>query len=301
MSAGTSSEVARPDAEDASVTPSERAPVQEPAATVRGLRGRSGLLGAGVRRVLMAVTLPVALVAAWWFTTEDSTSFYWPPLRDIVTAFGETWTWERLRADVVPSLLRLVAGLAIALALGVGAGVLIGSSRVLRAVLEPPMELLRAIPPPVLVPVIMLFAGIGDGMKVAVIASGCVWPVLLNTVEGVRGVDPVLRETARSYRLGRWRLVRTLLLRAASPQIMAGARQALAIGVILMVISEMFAATNGLGFTIVQFQRSFAIPQMWSGVILLGLIGVALSLLFKLVERRVLAWYHGLRAAQRKA
>lgn len=254
-----------------------------------------------VRRALLALTLPVVLVATWWFATAGSTSFYWPPLADIATAFSETWTGERIAADVLPSLVRLTTGLAIAIVLGIAGGLLIGSSRVLRAVLEPPMELLRAIPPPVLVPVIMLFAGIGDGMKVAVIASGCVWPVLLNTVEGVRGVDPVLRETARSYRLGGARRVRVLLLRAASPQIMAGARQALAIGVILMVISEMFAATNGLGFTIVQFQRSFAIPQMWSGVILLGLIGVALSLLFKLVERRVLGWYHGLRAAQRKA
>lgn len=254
-----------------------------------------------VRRVLLAVALPALLVALWWTTTAGSTSFYWPPLADIVEAFGETWTADRLSADVLPSLLRLAGGLALAVALGVGGGLLIGSSPSLRAFLEPPMELLRAIPPPVLVPVIMLFAGIGDGMKVAVIASGCVWPVLLNTVEGVRSVDPVLRETARSYRIGARRRIGVLLLRSASPQIMAGARQALAIGVILMVISEMFAASNGLGFTIVQFQRSFAIPQMWSGVLLLGLIGVALSLLFKLVENRVLAWYRGQRAAQRKA
>jgi ABC-type nitrate/sulfonate/bicarbonate transport system permease component len=68
-----------------------------------------------------------------------------------------------------------------------------------------------------------------------------------------------------------------------------------------MVISEMFAASNGLGFTIVQFQRSFAIPEMWSGIILLGLLGFGLSVLFQLAERRVLAWYHGLRDVQRKS
>ena len=90
------------------------------------------------------------------------------------------------------------------------------------------------------------------------------------------------------------------MLRAASPQIAAGARQALSVGVILMVISEMFAANNGLGFTIVQFQRSFAIPEMWSGILLLGLVGVGLSLLFRLVERRVLAWYRGQRDIERK-
>jgi ABC-type nitrate/sulfonate/bicarbonate transport system permease component len=162
------------------------------------------------------------------------------------------------------------------------------------------LEFLRAIPPPVLVPIIMLVAGIGNTTKVIVIASGCLWPVLLNTVEGVRGVDEVLADTCRSYRItgvNRWH---HLVLRAASPQIVTGARQALSIGIILMVISELFAASSGLGFTIVQFQRGFQIPEMWSGVLLLGLIGVLLSLLFALAERRVLAWYHGIRSSQRE-
>ena len=176
----------------------------------------------------------------------------------------------------------------------------IGSSRVLRGLLEPVLEFFRAIPPPVLVPVLILFAGIGTSMKILVIFSGCVWPILLNTVEGVRGIDEVLRDTARCYRLRPATQLRYLVLRAASPQIAAGARQALSVGVILMVISEMFAANNGLGFTIVQFQRSFAIPEMWSGILLLGLVGVVLSLLFRLVERRVLAWYRGQRDIERR-
>jgi ABC-type nitrate/sulfonate/bicarbonate transport system permease component len=89
-------------------------------------------------------------------------------------------------------------------------------------------------------------------------------------------------------------------LPAASPQIVTGARQALSIGIILMVISEMFAASSGLGFTIVQFQRGFQIPEMWSGVLLLGLIGVGLAMLFRLAERWVLRWYHGIHAALRE-
>jgi ABC-type nitrate/sulfonate/bicarbonate transport system permease component len=162
------------------------------------------------------------------------------------------------------------------------------------------LEFLRALPPPVLVPILMLFAGIGDVMKVLVILSGCVWPILLNTVEGVRAVDEVLADTCRAYGITGADRLRHLVLRAASPQIVTGARQALSIGIILMVISEMFAARSGLGFTVVQFQRGFQIPEMWSGVLLLGLLGVALSLAFRLVERRVLAWYHGVRAAGRE-
>lgn len=92
-----------------------------------------------------------------------------------------------------------------------------------------------------------------------------------------------------------------VVLRGASPQIAAGARQALSIGVILMVISELFGANRGLGASIVQFQRGFAIPEMWTGIIMLGLLGFVLSLVFRLVEHRALAWYRGLRDANRGA
>jgi ABC-type nitrate/sulfonate/bicarbonate transport system permease component len=251
------------------------------------------------RRALLILGLPTILFAAWWFATADSTDFYIPPLATILQKFGEVWTGERLLSDAVPSLLRLAAGYLLAVVIGVGLGLVVGMSRVARDVLEPVLELFRAIPPPVLVPVIMLFAGIGDTMKVLVIVSGCMWPVLLNTVEGVRAVDEVLSDTCRSYGITGTARLRHLVLRSASPQIATGMRQALSIGIILMVISEMFAASNGLGFAIVQFQRSFAIPEMWSGVLLLGLLGFALSLLFRFAENRVLAWYQGLRRAQR--
>ncbi|MCL6731600.1 ABC transporter permease [Streptomyces neyagawaensis] len=252
-----------------------------------------------VRRVLLALGLPAVLFAVWWFATAGSTDFYVPPLSTVLGRFGEVWTGERLLSDVVPSLARLAAGYLLAVVAGVGLGLVIGTSRVVRDVLEPVLELFRAIPPPVLVPVIMLFAGIGDTMKVIVIVSGCIWPILLNTVEGVRAVDEVLSDTCRSYGITGPSRLWHLTLRSASPQIITGMRQALSIAIILMVISEMFAASNGLGFTIVQFQRSFAIPEMWSGVLLLGLLGFALSLLFRFAENRVLAWYHGLRRAQR--
>ncbi|GAA4153323.1 ABC transporter permease [Actinomadura keratinilytica] len=246
------------------------------------------------------LAVPVLLVAVWWTASDGSTDYFWPPLRTIVGTFDDTWFHGRLTGDVLPSLVRLAAGYLLALVLGIGAGIAIGSSRTLRAVLEPVLEFFRAIPPPVLVPILMLFAGIGDGMKILVIVTGCVWPVLLNTVEGVRALDEVLRDTARSYRMRPVsRLVR-LVLPGAGPQIAAGARQALSVGIILMVISEMFAASEGVGFTIIQFQRTFAVPQMWTGIILLGAIGVTLSALFHLAEARVLRWYTGLRRAQRE-
>lgn len=250
-------------------------------------------------RFLLIIGLPAVLVSIWWFASKDSKDFYNPPLSKILTAFGHTWFGERIVTDVLPSLGRLGLGYGLALLIGIGLGVPIGLNPTLRALVEPVLELLRAIPPPLLVPILMLFAGIGDGMKILVIISGCVWPVLLNTVEGVRAIDGVLVDTCRSYGIGGRRRLWHLVLRSASPQIVTGARQALSIGIILMVISELYAANSGLGFTIVDFQRSFAIPEMWSGVLLLGLLGVLLSVLFRLVERWILAWYHGVTDAAR--
>jgi ABC-type nitrate/sulfonate/bicarbonate transport system permease component len=252
-----------------------------------------------LRRIGFVFALPVILFALWWFTSANSTDFYFPPLSRIIDSLVEEWFGPRLADDVLPSLLRLAAGYFIAAVVGVTLGVLIGTYKRLRDLLEPVLEFFRAIPPPVIVPILMLVFGIENTMKIVVIAFGCMWPILLNTAEGVRAVDSVLSDTARTYRISGAARLRHLILPAASPQIAAGLRQGLSVAIILMVISELFAASDGLGFAIVQAQRSFAIPEMWAGMLMLGLLGFLLSLLFRIVENRWLAWYHGLRRAQR--
>ncbi|WP_375001250.1 ABC transporter permease [Aeromicrobium sp. CTD01-1L150] len=252
-----------------------------------------------VVRALQVLVVPAGLIALWWYASAAADSFFFPPLSTILAEVPATWFDGRLTDDVLPSLARLLAGYVAALLLGVAAGVVIGAHPLVRSAVEPLLELARATPPAVLIPVLMLFLGIGDTMKVVVIGLGCIWPILLNTVEGVRGLDDVLRDTASCYRLRWWTRLTRLVLPGTSPQIAAGARQALSIGIILMVISEMFAASNGVGFAVIQFQRTYALVEMWTGIILLGVIGITLSLLFQLVERRALAWHRGLKDIQR--
>jgi ABC-type nitrate/sulfonate/bicarbonate transport system permease component len=183
--------------------------------------------------------------------------------------------------------------------IGIAAGTVIGLVPWLRDLLEPLLEFFRAIPPPVLIPIVMLLLGITDTMKLVVIASGAIWPILLNTIEGVRATDSVMTETARAFGITRAERLWFLVLPAASPRIMTGVRQALSVALILMVISEMFASSSGLGYRIAYFQRNYLIAQMWSGVLLLGLIGVFLATIFTFVERRVLRWYHGIKEVDR--
>src|SRR5262249_13850944 len=153
------------------------------------------------RRVVAVVALPLILILAWWYGSAGSTNFLMPPLQRIVEVFPKTWLHGRLNHDLVPSMVRLAEGYALALVIGVALGVAMRSKRVLGPIVEPVLEFLRAIPPPALVPILFLLSGIENRTKVIIIVFGCVWPILLNTVEGVRGVDPVLADTCRTYRV----------------------------------------------------------------------------------------------------
>ena len=253
-----------------------------------------------MRRLLapaLEITVPIALLVIWALWSASGDTFYFPPLTDILQKFQELWLFDRVGSDVLPSLERLFLGYAIACVVAVAIGIPLGLSPLLRRATSPIVEFLRAIPPPALLPFAIVVLGVGNAGKVFLIAFVCLWPVLLNTIDGVTGIDPTMRETARSYGVsGRDRLLR-IVLPAASPQIFAGMRTSLSLALILMVISEMVASTNGIGFFVLQSQRSFAIPEMWAGILLLGLLGYALNLIFMLVEHRVLAWHRGARAS----
>lgn len=249
--------------------------------------------------VAFALGLPVALVVVWGVWASFSAAPFFPAPTVILAAFVDTWIGPAFVADVVPSLGRLAAGILVSVLAGVVLGTLIGLTRWLSDLLEPVLEFFRAIPPPVLIPIVAVLLGPTDAMKVTVIVAGSVWPVLLNTIDGVRATDSVMTETARSFALTRAQRVRYLVLPAASPRIMAGVRQALSIALILMVISEMFYSSSGLGYRIVYFQRNYLVAQMWGGILLLGLIGVLLAVIFGVTERRVLRWYHGIKEVER--
>jgi ABC-type nitrate/sulfonate/bicarbonate transport system permease component len=258
-------------------------------------------IGKILHRLAIELALPLVLFVLLLAVSANSTNFYFPPLSRVLERFDALWLGPRFVTDVLPSLGRLIAGYAIACLAGIVIGVPLGMFRPLRRAAEPVLEFFRAIPPPALIPVLVMLAGFGDTMKVAVIVTGAIWPILLNTVEGVKAADMVLDETCRTYQIRGMSRLWNFVLPSASPQIIVGMRVGLSIGIILMVISELFGANRGLGASIVQFQRGFAVPEMWTGIILLGLLGVLLSALFRLVEHYTLAWYRGLHEAERGA
>jgi ABC-type nitrate/sulfonate/bicarbonate transport system permease component len=245
-------------------------------------------------RVLLQALLPIALVALWWVTSSGSDSLYYPPLSEVVEALGEQWVFEQVSSDLLPSLGRFGAGYVLAGVAGIAAGVALGLVPWLRRSTQAVTEFLRALPPPLLLPFTLVTFGTTNAAKVFVIALGSVWPVLLNTVDGVRGVDHEKLEMARAFRLTPAQRVRWVMLPAASPRIVAGLRIALSVALILMVISEMQGSSNGLGYRVLDAQRSFDTAGMFAGIVVIGLVGVILNTVFLAAEHRALRWHQGL-------
>jgi ABC-type nitrate/sulfonate/bicarbonate transport system permease component len=270
--------------------------------------GRRSRPAARVRSVgasiLFAVGLPALILLAWQVLAKNpdeavGTEKFYPDPVTVGRAFADNWIGPAFAEEVLPSLYRLGVGIIASIVIGIAAGTVVGLLPWLRDLTEPVLEFFRAIPPPAIIPIVMLLLGITDTMKIAVIVSGAVWPILLNTIDGVRSCDSVMTETAIAFRVTWWQRLWFLVLPAASPRIMAGVRQGLSVALILMVISEMFASSSGLGYQIVYFQHNFLIAESWSGIVLLGLVGVLLAVVFGFVERRVLRWYHGMREVGR--
>jgi ABC-type nitrate/sulfonate/bicarbonate transport system permease component len=182
------------------------------------------------------------------------------------------------------------AGYAIGCLLGIGIGLWMGCSRAAYGLLEPLVELLRPIPKSALVPALFLFLGIGKVTMVTVVAFGSVFPVLINTLQGVRDIDPVLLDTARTFQCTRRRTVLSVILPAALPSVLTGMKVSLGLGVALAVLAEMLAGENGLGFVILDTQRAFQIREMYAWVVILAVFGVGLSLLFDKIEQHAAPW-----------
>jgi len=272
--------------------PTQRGAVRKSPRKVRPLRP---VLNAGLELVL-----PVTAVAAWWIFSSGSTSAYFPPLSDSVSALQRVWLFSHFMSDAVPSLLHLAAGLSIALVMGVTAGLLLGLVPFLADAWAPVLEFARATPGVALVPAALLLFGIGTEMQISLIAYGTVWPILLNTVDGVRSVDTVVRDVVTSYRLRRRDRVLRVVLPAASPQIVAGVRTALSIGITVIVFSEMAGSTNGIGFRILQAQRQFAIADMWAGMLFLGIVGYLVNIAFRGMESYLLRWHRGMQRMEQQ-
>ncbi len=217
-----------------------------------------------------------------------------PPISKILTIFFEAVANGQIPSQILISMKRALVGYLLAAAVFIPLGILMGLSSTVYRLFEVVVEMLRPVPPPVVIPAALLFFGLGDEMKIFVIFFSCAWPILLNTLDGVRSLDWVLLNTARTFGLPRRKIVWQVILPACSPQIMTGLRVSLPIMLILVVISEMVGSTDGIGYFVLDSQRRFKVAHMYAGMLALAILGYTLNQLFNLIQRLLLPWQWGM-------
>lgn len=252
-----------------------------------------------VRRVLRAWSLLLAAALLWEIAARAAGNAFFPPPSAILAAAARIWLTgpvtrlfltDTVFEDVLPSLGRVLGGWSVSVVMGVALGTALGRSRTGMDYVGPLFAFARAIPPPTLIPVFLVLFGIGTSMQLATIVFASIWPILLNTVDGVRTLDRHQHETARSLRTPRPYWIALVVLPAAMPKIFAGLRLSLSLAVLLMVVSELVGAANGIGYELLRAQREFDFPVMWAWIALLGALGYGLNSLLLVAERRVLRW-----------
>ena len=193
--------------------------------------------------------------------------------------------------DIAISLLRAVAGFVIGGAIGFGLGVAVGFSRTAGLLLDRTILMLRAIPFLAVLPLVIVWLGIGEGAKIFLVAFGVAFPIYMNTVLGIRQVDPKLIELGKVTGLSTWTLIRRIILPGALPSILNGVRYALATAWLALVVAETIAASSGIGFLAMDAREFLRTDVIVLVIVIYAAIGVVADSAAKLLERRLLAWH----------
>lgn len=268
------------------------------------------MASAAMRTVLRAMAalflssgLIVVLLLAWEIALSGRDIFQFKPPSVIFEKLLQTWLsgppqyifmTEAVWRDIVPSLLRALGGWALGAFIGIAVGIIAGRFPAARGYIDPVVSYLRSIPKAALVPTFIIVFGASEVTRVIAIAASTIWLVLMNTMHGVRTLDPVMRDTGRVFQIPPWKQLTHIILPAAAPKIFAALRVTLSLALKVMLVAEWLLTDYGLGFYLLDKQRNYQIAEMWSALFMLAILGYLLNMVFLKVERRVLAWHEGL-------
>jgi ABC-type nitrate/sulfonate/bicarbonate transport system permease component len=255
-------------------------------------------------RWLWRCVVLIAGVGGWQLWTSAARSAFFPRPSAIAARMHHLWfsgpaahlfLTSDATGNILPSLGRVLAGLAIATAIGVPLGITLGRSPVVTSYLNPLLQFARALPVVTMAPVFIVLFKIGTDMEVATIAFGTIWPILLNTIDGAATVDPVQLDTGLAFRLSPWQRLVWVIVPAALPKAFAGFRLSLSLSLILMVFAELVGSSNGIGYEMSNASNAFDMTFLWATIVLLGILGYLLNAILTGVQRVLLSWHRGAR------
>ncbi|ADB52235.1 ABC transporter permease [Conexibacter woesei] len=260
----------------------------------RSRAGRSLLATAAIR-----ASVPLALLGLWQLAAAldliDTTLV--PPPSEVASAFWDLLTSGRLADALAISLTRCALGLLIGIPVGLALGIAAGLFKLGEELVDATMQALRTVPFVSLIPLFILWLGIGDTSKIALIAFGVTFPVYMNTYAGIRGVDAKLIEAAEVFGLNRRQLVRQVVVPGALPSILVGLRYALGLSVIALVVSETVNANNGIGALVSDARQFLQTEVVLVGILVYSALGLIGDGAIRLLERRLLSWRGSFRGA----
>lgn len=232
---------------------------------------------------------PSAVLAKWYQ--------YLLPLEVYNPAQGSRWGWYlsgELPRDLWESFYRILMGFAIGAGLALPMGLLMGASRHIYDYLNPLVQVLRPIPPIAYIPLAILWFGLGNPPAVFLIALGAFFPVLMNTIVGVRAVDNIYIRVGKNLGAGPVLMFRKIIVPAAMPYILSGIRIGIGTGFICMIVAEMIAVNNGLGYRILEAREYFWSDKIIAGMFTIGLLGLAIDTVVSRLNNYLLRWHRGL-------
>jgi ABC-type nitrate/sulfonate/bicarbonate transport system permease component len=244
---------------------------------------------------LLGGFLLIALILLWEILPRYGILYarYFPPFSIVVGAFWEGVRSGEILKHTAISISRAFRGYLLAILIGVTLGTLTGTIRWLSDLLEITVECLRPMPSVALVPIAILLFGTSDNYNISIITFGCTWPIFVNTYEGTKSIDTQWIDTARVYGATRFDLLRKVIVPAALPYIVSGLRISLGTSIIIVTVTEMLASFKGLGYFIMETYNAYQIPQMYAGIITIGVVGYGVNWLFLKAGDRFMAWHKG--------
>lgn len=232
----------------------------------------------------------------WWLVVASGyvSDMYLATPQDTAEAFVDGLVDGTLRSEIWPSVQRALIGFVIALTVGVTLGIVVGSVRILQTLAEPVLLFFRNLSLLALLPVFVVFLGIGEASKIAIVVWACFWPIFVNAVGAVGGVERQLLNSARALGAGRWYTFVHVVLPAAIPALFPGIRLASANAFTALVAAELVGGAQGIGIYINNAALRYQTPQMYAGILALGLIGVLVNAVMTGIEWRLTGWQRGL-------
>ncbi len=246
------------------------------------IRWRSGLI---------KIAPILAVLGMWEFVSRMQwvNPFFIPPFAEVIRS-----AWRLTSAGVLPwqtliSLERALAGLVIAIVVGIPLGILVGNwFRLVGSALEPVLDFCAQINPFIFFHIILLFLGIGEMTQITMIAWTCIWPIVFSTMAGIRQIDPSIIKATRAFGVTRFQLIYKVTIPAAGPAIFTGIRISAGYAFFMLIAAEMMGCSSGLGWFIRNSQDNYQVTHIFAGAIVIALLGLGVDLILQAIEKRLI-------------